>query len=557
MGRPQIGIRAIFQRRRERQQRCSCGRSERNFGRSSRRNIDTNLQRSFSTVDVGGSRYEVNGGKIQGVWVFHRHGDRTPSAPLCHDEDITKESDFWKAKLPPTQLMKYLAAKFPLDMHPSWGNVHLDTKRDPYGALTMLGAAQMHRVGEKFFHRYGNASPFSTSMEEPAAMLQTRIVDNRAEEFLRDWHVTVYSTNYLRTITSARSFLDGLLYGKSNPHFQHIFKDLYKYGARLPKLFTHPHSHQCQHQFSNECSLETRKEISKILIHVREKQTDPLNAFDRNFQLMMQLIQDVVNQESFQERDASALSLAERLIQDLPGLQKRGVKFGGPSGINWIHAFDHFVCRSSHGMKLSDLSPMDETIVDSKSRNDNVCPGNVDPMQEYFDPTMTHLAWRFRQWYTSAPLLAEFSGPPLREVVSHAKFCSSSSSSLGEHHPAPKKPFVVYSCHDVSILSLLYGIQSDVVLADEENAYWPPYASTLVFELVQLDSDSQVMRILLNGEPARIQGIESNMLALDEFDKVVEEMIKAGGRELSVPLCHSFQNGTDKPTRSKNNRQHN
>ncbi len=78
----------------------------------------------------------------------------------------------------------------------------------------------------------------------------------------------------------------------------------------------------------------------------------------------------------------------------------------------------------------------------------------------------------------------------------------------------------------------------------EENAYWPPYASTLVFELVSLPGKetSPFIRILLNGEPARIHGFHSNIIPLNDFEKLVEGMIKAGGRQIVMPLYYHSTN---------------
>lgn len=216
-------------------------------------------------------------------------------------------------------------------------------------------------------------------------------------------------------------------------------------------------------------------------------------------------------------------------------------------------------------MKLSDLEPSSSN--NSATSNSSIT-NEEDPMQALSGPTMKHLAWRFRQWYTSAPLLAEFAGPPLREIVRHAKLCleAQQQSSSSSHSPLPSqnnadndrdedsphvptrghRPFVIYSCHDVSILSLLYGIRAKLVVDDHYSKYWPPYASTLVFELVRLD-DNEVdtvsssttngsqhfVRMLLNGKPIAIHGNpRGNILSLEEFDQMVEQMI--GGRELTV-----------------------
>jgi hypothetical protein len=249
-----------------------------------------------------------------------------------------------------------------------------------------------------------------------------------------------------------------------------------------------------------------------------------------------------VSQPSFQEGDSSALQLAEQLVLDLPGLR-----------------------NSVRCMKLSDLEPSSSN--NSATSNSSIT-NEEDPMQALSGPTMKHLAWRFRQWYTSAPLLAEFAGPPLREIVRHAKLCleAQQQSSSSSHSPLPSqnnadndkdedsphvptrghRPFVIYSCHDVSILSLLYGIRAKLVVDDHYSKYWPPYASTLVFELVRLDENEvdtvsssttngsqHFVRMLLNGKPIAIHGNpRGNILSLEEFDQMVEQMI--GGRELTV-----------------------
>lgn len=114
-----------------------------------------------------------------------------------------------------------------------------------------------------------------------------------------------------------------------------------------------------------------------------------------------------------------------------------------------------------------------------------------------------------------------------------------------------KRPFVVYSCHDVTILSLLYAIGAEF-LADElkgEWRFWPTYASTLVFELVRVskdtdEPDSHVVRVFLNGQPIRSVNLldhdgESEpeyigkgpmrMLRVSDFVNTVSKLEKAGG----------------------------
>ena len=96
--------------------------------------------------------------------------------------------------------------------------------------------------------------------------------------------------------------------------------------------------------------------------------------------------------------------------------------------------------------------------------------------------TKVHLSWRFRQWYQHRHLLAAIAAPPLREILNQmVKTMQLKPSDL------EKRPFTLYSCHDITILGLLYGIGADF-LADETVPgwdFWPAYGSTLVFELVR------------------------------------------------------------------------
>lgn len=126
------------------------------------------------------------------------------------------------------------------------------------------------------------------------------------------------------------------------------------------------------------------------------------------------------------------------------------------------------------------------------------------------------------------------------------------TTSLGE---LEKRPFVVYSCHDVTILSLLYAIGAEF-LADElkgEWRFWPPYASTLVFELVRVREDtgpdSHVVRVFLNGQPIRSVNLLDHdgrsepeyighgpmrMLRVTDFVDTVTKLEKAGGLDYAA-----------------------
>ena len=439
----------------------------------------------------------TNGGHIEGVWVFTRHGDRTPSRPLCAAGFSDAESDFWTSKLPHPDAgapFRALSELYPPDIHPSNEGQFKDVSRWPYGFLTRLGMQQQVTNGKRFFARYDHYGHHCDGTGTNA----TR--EKWGNGFLNSWEVKAYSTNYLRTITSVQCFLDGLLGTKSYNPYQHTSETDQHWNTERPspsrtdtalddtnkdKRPFVPPDHSELPFVGDDLSFGT------VPIVVRDKRCDLLNAFDRDHDRMMQLVGEVIEAPEFKDHDATASPLAARLANFLPGLLRRGRKtFGGPSGINWIDASDHFVCRSAHGLKYSRFSIFE---------HDDRVEATMSAMAHQ---TIAHLAWRFRKWYQNPALLAELAGPPLREVLS--QMTTTPDLRIDQRHP-----FVIYSCHDVTILGLLYAIGADF-LGDETKSdwrFWPPYASTLVFELVRRvepiaeGGSTHVVRILLNGQP--------------------------------------------------------
>jgi len=421
-----------------------------------------------STSYASDEKYATNGGIIEGIWIFHRHGDRTPSSPLVAEHLIESDAAFWQTKLPDTSVVEAVAHRFPKQIYSSSSEKYLDGKREPYGFLTRVGTSQMYNAGRRFFLRYnrlGKKRNLASGEIEP-------------NNLLNHWDVTAYSTNYLRTITSAQFFLEGLLHSEAQP----------------------------------SASTQSR---STIPINVRSRDIDTLNAFDKNPEKMLSLVSEVVATPGFQARDALALPLATLLTDFLPGLMTgKKTFFGGPSGINWIHATDHFVCREAHGVKLT-------TIEGDKNVSLKYDPRLEESMQALAHSTKTHLAWRFQQWFSHSSLLSAIAVPPLREVEQELKETPHLPSNV-------KRPLKIFSCHDVTILSLLYGVGASTVTDDER--YWPPYATTLAFELVRkMETDEFVVRVLLNGKPVEIKKSKRKLIPIDEFSEIVDNLQIKGG----------------------------
>ena len=429
-------------------------------------------------------------GTVEGVWVFHRHGDRTPARSLVAEHMQEKEATFWETKVPPIDQIYFNAfsGAFPVTIHES--NNHgqfLDTGRAPFGFLTWKGMDQMKAVGESFARRYKPTN----------------------EDWHNEWEFQCFSTNYLRTTMSLQCLLDGMI-GLSTG-------DRNTYQSPLSLSQTSYENVPAQDIMERA---QTKKSIS---IQVRDRKVETLNAFDKYPKVMKSLVQDIVGASTFIDKDGKAGFLAARLANFLPGLVKTN-SYGGPSGINWIHAADHFVCRSAHSTEFSRFSHFE---------NDPVVEQTLKAM---WYPTITHLAWRFRQWYQHLPLLAAFAGPPLKEIEGEMKEAINLPSGS-------KKPFRIYSCHDVTILGLLYGIDVEFLATEEslkdigindgpkENwRFWPEYASNIIFELVRAEdacaTGNYFVRILLNGKPVRVMSTmkDKSPLSVLNFSRLIDEL---------------------------------
>jgi hypothetical protein len=430
-------------------------------------------------------------GTVEGVWVFHRHGDRTPARSLVADHMHEKEAAFWETKVPPIdkKYFKAFCKAFPVSIHESNNQGQfLDTRKAPYGFLTWKGMDQMKAVGESLAKRY---NPTNGNWHD-------------------EWDFQCFSTNYLRTTMSLQCLLDGMI-GLSKD-------DRKTYQSPLSSSQTSYENVSAHH------IIENAHGKNQIPIQVRDRRVETLNAFDKYPEIMKSLVQDIVGASTFIDKDGKAGFLAARLANFLPGLAATS-SYGGPSGINWIHAADHFVCRSAHATELSRFLHL---------HNDPVVEQTLKAM---WYPTITHLAWRFRQWYQNLPLLAALAGPPLKEIEKEMIAAIASPSSR-------KKVFRIYSCHDVTILGLLYGINVDFLATEErlkENGingspkekwrFWPEYASNITFELVRAEDISEsgryFVRILLNGEPVRVLSTrekDKSSLSVSTFSNLVDEL---------------------------------
>lgn len=249
--------------------------------------------RSFS------ARQEI----VEGVFLFHRHGDRTPGKSLVADNYTDEESSFWKTRIPPTDQSYYemLSQRFPAKLHPDNNSGQFKDAsggNESYGFLTWKGMHQMYHTGNAMSGRYGPKG---------------------GERFQDYWNITAFSTNYLRTVKSCQTFLDGLLSSSSSSSITVDYEQPTHYENVDPE------------NYLKYC------DTPGIEITVRDIKNETLNAFDSSPELMKKLFKDVIATPEFIDKDTKAAFLAARLSNYVPGLMKQS-SYGGssPSGINWV-----------------------------------------------------------------------------------------------------------------------------------------------------------------------------------------------------------------------------
>ncbi|DBA03284.1 TPA: hypothetical protein N0F65_011643 [Lagenidium giganteum] len=205
------------------------------------------------------------------------------------------------------------------------------------------------------------------------------------------------------------------------------------------------------------------------LIEVLPPATDMINTYAAfpeiaDLKNALELVDD-----TFGERERQMAPRKAELMRLLPLYANGSVPF------TWMTTADYFTCRDAHDVPL------------------------IPHTSEHLDSTLTHLSFRFQQFYSQQTILGLVAGRLMRNVINEVmpkqRFIDMHRAVQGHDD---RKDLVIYSGHDVSVLAALHAIGAQCV---HETKWWPTYASALTFELLEDERGNHRVRARLDGQP--------------------------------------------------------
>ncbi|KDO35780.1 hypothetical protein SPRG_18914 [Saprolegnia parasitica CBS 223.65] len=194
-------------------------------------------------------------------------------------------------------------------------------------------------------------------------------------------------------------------------------------------------------------------------VHVLPRHLNFINAYSANGDVIIPLkMQLIADHPEYAKDDARVEPLKQELVHRLPMFREGGEAF------TWMKAADHFICRDAHALEY-----LPET-------------------KELAKPTIDHLSLRFQQYYTDPVILRLVATGLVTELLDQME----QSMAGGATHV--KEAIRIYSGHDVSLLALLYALDTSLV-----QPFWPDYSAAVVLELHQ-DGTDWLVRVTLDNE---------------------------------------------------------
>jgi len=249
-------------------------------------------------------------------------------------------------------------------------------------------------------------------------------------------------------------------------------------------------------------------------IEIRPPASCTLNAYDRDPKLMKSLVKAVKESALWTESpDTGGRKHEENsevwqavLARFFDGREFLSEKHDGDAAdadddvdvdVHWMHLFDHITSQEYHG----DGNKLLPSIFG------NVPQGQFGKLASRVKKVLNT---RFKLWYEDSRIIGQVGVPCLVEVRDVFE------KAINEENGLP--PLWLFSAHDVTLLSVLYAIKADELLEisneKEKEGFWPPYASSVTFEL----SRDLLVTVKCNGRNVR------SPFSIAEFDEMLNKV---------------------------------
>ncbi|ETK80546.1 hypothetical protein F441_16191 [Phytophthora nicotianae CJ01A1] len=219
-------------------------------------------------------------------------------------------------------------------------------------------------------------------------------------------------------------------------------------------------------------------------VRVLPPEKDIINTYSI-FPEIMQMKADLEKDNAeFAAREYEMAPIKQELMRLFPAVDSGQVPF------TWLTAADYFVCRRSHQVPY--------------------IPGT----EVHGNATERHLGFRFHQFYSHRTILKLVAGRLMHNVLREMQ------KALWDH--SESKEIVIYSGHDVSLLSVLRTMDAEIA---NEISFWPDYSSALALELLEDENGKFFVRARLNGEVLAMGEDPDVLYSADRFRAMVSDHI--------------------------------
>ncbi|GBG26798.1 Acid phosphatase, putative [Hondaea fermentalgiana] len=200
----------------------------------------------------------------------------------------------------------------------------------------------------------------------------------------------------------------------------------------------------------DSADLGSRKDV-RVPVLVPPRALNVANSWEAKPRLRELVASSVTTDSFFTEVEKEHEEAREKLIANLPYYQEN------PEEFFWIYVCDYYVTREAHGL------PIDPNVENVR------------------DSTLSANLKRFLRWYMDEAISDLAAGDLLRAVHSHME-----RALTGDENT---KRLLCFSGHDITLLPVLcaLGFREGAENDADFDKHWPPYASTLLFELLVAD----------------------------------------------------------------------